>query len=189
MGMQTGTGSDCTQTGLFRRRWACNLHPSPFAFVMLVAALAAVVALAGCAKSQQQESQPESSSSSSYSVDERVKVVTADDVLALEDDAYLVDTRTYEEFVEGHIPSALNASYPKETGGACAAEQNESSFRANWAKLDIPEDAHVVLYCRTGHRASLAASALLEDGYTNVDLYQGSWTDWITDPSRPKETV
>ena len=98
-----------------------------------------------------------------------------------------MSSRTIDEFAEGHIPGALNASYPKEAGGACAAEQNASSFRANWAKLDIPQYAHIMLYCRTGHRAAQAASALFEDGYTNIELYDGSWTDWTSDPSRPVE--
>ena len=111
----------------------------------------------------------------------------AGDVLARDDDTYLVDTRTVEEYEEGHIPGALNASYPKETGGACAAEENAASFRANWSKLDIPKDAHVMLYCRTGVRATSAASALLKDGYTNIDVYEGSWTDWTRDSSRPVE--
>lgn len=115
-------------------------------------------------------------------------VVDAAYVIALEDGAYLVDTRTVEEYTEGHIPGALNASYPKSTGGPCQAEENAASFRAAWAKLEVPLDAHVVLYCRTGVRASAAATALKEDGYANVEVYEGSWTDWTADPSRPVES-
>ena len=113
--------------------------------------------------------------------------VTAGDVASLEEGAYLVDTRSSEEYAEGHIPGALNASYPKSTGGPCQTKENSASFRSAWAKLGIPQNAHVVVYCRTGVRATAAASALIEDGYTNVDVYEGSWTDWTSDSSRPVE--
>ena len=115
------------------------------------------------------------------------QVVDADYVANLESDVYLVDTRTPEEYAAGHIPGALNASYPKSTGGPCQAEENASSFLAAWSKLDVPVDAPVVLYCRTGVRASAAASALEKNGYTNVKVYEGSWTDWTSDSSRPTE--
>ena len=116
-----------------------------------------------------------------------IAIVDAEDVLNLEDGAYLVDTRTPDEYAQGHIPGALNASYPKSTGGPCQSEENSASFRNAWAKLEIPKDAHVVVYCRTGVRASAAAAALVEDGYENVGLYEGSWTDWTSDSSRPVE--
>lgn len=116
-----------------------------------------------------------------------VSVVDAAYVASLEDGAYLVDVRTPEEYAEGHIPGALNASYPKSTGGPCQSEENASSFRAAWEKLGVPADAHVVLYCRTGVRASAAYSALVEDGYANVELYEGSWADWTSDSARPVE--
>ena len=157
--------------------------------VILVLALALVAALAAAGCAQTQSSQAEDSTSSRNLTNDQAVIVTADDVAALEEGAYLVDTRTYEEYVEGHIPGALNASYPKSTGGPCQTEENSASFRNAWAKLDIPKDARVVVYCRTGVRASAAASALMEDGYTNVELYEGSWTDWTSDPSRPVETV
>ena len=112
-------------------------------------------------------------------------VVDAAYVSDLEDGAYLVDTRTPEEFAAGHIPGALNASYPKSTGGPCQAEENAASFWAAWEQLQVPLDAHVVLYCRTGVRAASAASVLKDAGYENVELYKGSWTDWTSDPSRP----
>ena len=155
--------------------------------LMLALALAAVFAAVGC--SQSQSSQTESSAASRNLTNAQAVIITAEDVEALEEGAYLVDTRTYEEYAEGHIPGALNASYPKSTGGPCQTEENSASFRNAWAKLDVPKDAHVVVYCRTGVRASAAVSALMEDGYTNVELYEGSWTDWTSDPSRPVETV
>ena len=114
-----------------------------------------------------------------------ITLIDADEVANLEDGTYLVDARTAEEYAEGHIPGALNASYPKSTGGPCQADENAASFRNAWSKLDIPTDAKVVLYCRTSNRSSAAASALVEDGYTDLYVYEGGWTDWSSDPSRP----
>ena len=160
---------------------------------LCVVAIAAVAALAGCAQGQQarsgEVSRASEGASAKSATNGKTAIVTADEVAALEKGAYLVDTRTYEEYAQGHIPGALNASYPKSTGGPCQSEENSASFRNAWSKLDIPKDGHVVLYCRTGIRASAAASALAEDGYANVELYEGSWTDWTGDPSRPIETA
>lgn len=114
-------------------------------------------------------------------------LIGADEVMNLEDGTYLVDARTAEEYAEGHIPGALNASYPKSTGGPCQADENATAFRNAWAELGIPIDAKVVLYCRTSNRSSAAASALAQDGYTDLSVYDGGWTDWTSDPSRPVE--
>lgn len=116
-----------------------------------------------------------------------IVIVGADEVANRDDDAYLVDARTAEEFAEGHIPGALNASYPKSTGGPCQADENAAAFRSAWAELGIPIDAKVVLYCRTSNRSSAAASALAQDGYTDLYVYEGGWTDWTSDSSRPIE--
>ena len=116
-----------------------------------------------------------------------ITLIGADEVANRDADTYLVDARTPEEYDEGHIPGALNASYPKSTGGPCQAEENATAFRNAWAELDIPADAKVILYCRTSNRSSAAASALAEDGYTNLSVYEGGWTDWSSDPLRPIE--
>ena len=137
--------------------------------------------------SSEVEAQLSAKVEASNTVPAGVAVVTADDVANRAANVYLVDTRTPDEFAAGHIPGALNASYPNSTGGPCGSEESAATFRTNWAALDVPKDADIILYCRTGKRASAAASVLLEDGYISVSLYQGSWTDWTSDPSRPVE--
>lgn len=162
---------------------------------LLACALAAmaVFALAGCgqtgASGTSGESSEATTEATTTATTTQVPVITADDVLALDDDVYLVDTRTPEEYAGGHIPGALNASYPKSSGGPCESADNAAAFRSAWSELNIPVDAKVVVYCRTGVRASAAASALLEDGYSDVKIYEGSWTDWTSDASRPVETA
>lgn len=156
-------------------------------------ALTTALALFGCSAGGQAGSSAASASASGSSagaqstLSDGVEVVDAQAVQNLPDTAYLVDTRTKEEYKAGHIPGALNASYPKSTGGPCQSGGNAAEFRSAWKNLSIPKDAEVVLYCRTGVRASAAASALVEDGYSLVKVYKGSWTDWTSDPSRPIE--
>ena len=150
--------------------------------------LALPLTACGGADTSTQTANQSQSAATAQTAGEGYAVVTADDVAALPADAILVDTRTADEYAEGHIPGALNASYPNESGGPCAAENNASGFDLNWEALGITDlDAHIVLYCRTGHRAANAAEALLDAGYTDVSLYEGSWEDWTSDPSRPVE--
>ena len=155
----------------------------------LLCVLVCAACLFGCSSSTATSTttNPSEKVSAGHAVSDEVVIIDADAVASLPEDAYLVDTRTEEEYAEGHIPGALNASYPKSTGGPCGAADSASAFRDAWETLGVPKDAQVVLYCRTGVRASSAASCLVEDGYTSVSLYDGSWTDWTSDPNRPIE--
>ena len=153
--------------------------------VVFVAALCLPFALAGCGGGDNGVSAP--SSPGVKAAETEQATVDADYVASLPEAAVLVDTRTADEYREGHIPGALNASYPKSTGGPCQAGDNKASFLANWEKLGVAADAQVVLYCRSGVRAAAAADALRDLGYINIEVYAGSWQDWTLDSSRPVE--
>lgn len=73
------------------------------------------------------------------------------DIIAnMHEDALLIDVRTKEEFILGHIPNAINI--PLDT-----------------IKEDIAEkDAEIYLYCRSGNRSATAKKQLEEYGFTNV---------------------
>jgi rhodanese-related sulfurtransferase len=43
---------------------------------------------------------------------------------------------------------------------------------------EIPKDKEVVLYCRSGRRAGLAASELEKAGYKDLQLMQGDMPAW-----------
>jgi phage shock protein E len=73
----------------------------------------------------------------------------------------LLDVRTPEEFAEGHIAGAINIPLDELEGRLS----------------EVPTDAPVVVYCRTGARSAQAASLLEDAGYTQIhDL--GGITDW-----------
>ena len=46
--------------------------------------------------------------------------------------------------------------------------------------VHVPDPTQpIISYCRLSHRATLAAFAMTELlGYTNVRVYDGSWTEW-----------
>lgn len=62
----------------------------------------------------------------------------------------ILDVRTPGEFRKGHIPGAKNIDF---WGG---------SFESESAKL--PQNATILLYCRTGKRSEAAAESLAESG-------------------------
>ncbi|MDN5718431.1 MAG: sulfurtransferase [Janibacter sp.] len=119
----------------------------------------------------------------------------ADDAAATAKLGVLVDARSPERFrgesepidpVAGHIPGAVNvpmADLVTEDGRLRPAKE----LRARFGQLGIDEVTVVGTYCGSGITAAHTALALHEAG-VEADLYVGSWSDWITDPSRPVAT-
>ena len=83
---------------------------------------------------------------------------------------YVLDVRTTEEFVAGHVPGAVNIPY----------DQVASRL------AEVPKDRDVVLYCRSGRRAQLAAEVLVENGYARLEHLQGDMPAWV-EQGRPVE--
>lgn len=76
----------------------------------------------------------------------------------------LIDVRTPDEFASGHIEGAVNIPVEEISG-----------------RLDeIPGDAPIVVYCRSGNRSAAAARILTDAGYAPVyDL--GGIQDWVAE--------
>ena len=82
---------------------------------------------------------------------------------AMDAGAMLLDVRTPEEYAEGHLPGALNVSLRELTTG-----------------LDmIPTDTAVIIYCKSGHRATLALPVLQALGFDNTKVFPGSYNAWV----------
>lgn len=75
----------------------------------------------------------------------------------------LVDVRNQSEWDAGHIPDAQHIML-----GYLPDRINE-----------IPEDKPVAVNCRTGMRASIAASLLQKNGIKNVINLQGGYNNWV----------
>lgn len=76
------------------------------------------------------------------------------DMIDRNEDFYLVDVRTDEEFNFGHLQKSINIPL-KEIG-----DKANQSFKT--------KDSKIVVYCKSGARSSLAASELIFLGYKNV---------------------
>lgn len=67
--------------------------------------------------------------------------------------AYLLDVRTPQEFNSGHSSKAVNFD----------------SMRIDQGEMpNIPKDAKVYLYCRSGNRATQVKQAMEANGYNSV---------------------
>lgn len=73
------------------------------------------------------------------------------------DSLYLIDVRTPEEWRSGHIPGAHHIEFK-------AIEQ---------AQQKLPKGQPIALICRSGHRASLAASLLEKYGFSVINVRGG----------------
>jgi thiosulfate/3-mercaptopyruvate sulfurtransferase len=105
----------------------------------------------------------------------------------------LVDVRTAERYsgenepidpVAGHIPGALNLPW-KSNVDADGRFLPPAEIARLYAEAVGPGVA--VLYCGSGVTAAHSLLALESAGLT-ATLYPGSWSDWISDPSRPIAT-
>ncbi|WP_229448082.1 sulfurtransferase [Massilia sp. CF038] len=54
-----------------------------------------------------------------------------------------------------------------------------------WASNGIEPGRHVVFYCGTGWRASLAFFYAWLMGWDNIAVYDGGWYEWSLDPANP----
>ena len=91
---------------------------------------------------------------------------------------FFFDARPHEQYLEGHIPGALNAP------------ADEIMNHAEYIMNNIPavDDVTVVVYCGGGDcRDSKAAFRELKEGlgYTNVVIYKAGWEEWSNPENEP----
>ena len=75
----------------------------------------------------------------------------------------ILDTRTQEEYEEGHIPGAILIPY------------DQILQKAEGVLMD--KDQLILVYCRSGRRSKLASEDLVKLGYTNIREF-GGIIDW-----------
>ncbi|MCM3170923.1 sulfurtransferase [Paenibacillus sp. MER 99-2] len=108
--------------------------------------------------------------------------------------AVLIDSRDARRYAgleepidakAGHIPGAMNYFWKDVLdwdGRWTGTEVLEERF----SKLD--KDGAIIVYCGSGVSACPNVIALEEAGYSNVKLYSGSWSDWISYEGNPVAT-
>lgn len=126
---------------------------------------------------------------------DQVETLDADDAVAVARLGVLVDARAPERFrgeaepvdpVAGHVPGAVNvpmADLVTDEGRL----RSPAELRARFAEVGVDELSVVGTYCGSGVTAAHTALALHEIG-VEAEVYVGSWSEWVTDPSRPVAT-
>lgn len=87
--------------------------------------------------------------------------------------------------IAGHIPGAKCAAFTDNLdsdGHFLSAAQLHQRFSA---QLNGRAASELVAYCGSGVTACHNLFALCLAGYPLAALYAGSWSEWITDPTRP----
>ncbi|MFE4711656.1 sulfurtransferase [Paenibacillus sp. NPDC056722] len=92
------------------------------------------------------------------------------------------DTSKYQK--AGHIPGAINHYWEEGSPSGVFLDgiQQRERFKA------IPADREIIVYCGAGVTACPNVLALTEAGYTDVKLYVGSWSDWVSYDENPIAT-
>jgi thiosulfate/3-mercaptopyruvate sulfurtransferase len=121
---------------------------------------------------------------------------TADEVTSLINNKkkLLIDSRSPERYqgrnetldpIAGHIPSAINYYYENNldnNGNMLSKESLKKNFDSILGKTSIED---ITFYCGSGVTATLNILSMVHAGFGFAKLYAGSWSDWITDTSRP----
>ncbi|EPA05418.1 sulfurtransferase [Candidatus Nitrosarchaeum limnium] len=93
------------------------------------------------------------------------------------DDFVVLDARTPQEFMGGHLPNSKLIPFTE--GISYDKIFQDKSFLQNlFFDNQIPKESQIVCYCMHGHRASSLFLQLVIAGYENVKLYDGSFVDW-----------
>jgi len=94
------------------------------------------------------------------------EIPLADAEAAIRDADVLLDVREAEEFAAGHLPGAVHAS------------RGLLEFKLSGSPQLASRDLSFVVYCKTSGRAALAAVAMREMGYLNVQSIAGGFDAW-----------
>ena len=90
--------------------------------------------------------------------------------------------------VAGHVPGAVSAPYA-ENPEADGRFKPKERLRRRYLELLAGVPAHRAgCYCGSGVTAAHDVLAIAHAGLGEVKLYAGSWSEWITDQSRPVAT-
>jgi rhodanese-related sulfurtransferase len=123
----------------------------------------AAMLLTACGQSREEMKPIEETSNTQEAVYMNITAQEAKEIMDREEGYVILDTRTQEEYDEGHIP------------GAILIPHDEILQKAESLLTD--KDQLILVYCRSGRRSKLAAEDLQKLGYTNIKEF-GGIIDW-----------
>lgn len=94
-------------------------------------------------------------------------LISADELLTKlekKQNVIVLDVRSAGEFSEGHVPTAVNIPYDE--------------IKEKAGKHIKNKEQQIVVYCRSGYRASKAETALADLGYSNILHLDGDMLGW-----------
>jgi thiosulfate/3-mercaptopyruvate sulfurtransferase len=108
--------------------------------------------------------------------------------------ATVVDARSPDRFrgenetldpVAGHIPGAINRFFKQNLGAEGTFKAPDALAREFGELLGNREPGGIVHQCGSGVTACHNLLAMEHAGLAGSRLYPGSWSEWVSDPSRP----
>ncbi len=116
------------------------------------------------------------------------------DHLITEHESRIFDSRSADRYrgenetidpVAGRIPGAISAPYQDNIGPDDLFLSREKLHERFLTLLDGLPPEQATFYCGSGVTAAHNLLALAYAGMGDARLYVGSWSEWITDPTRP----
>ncbi len=98
----------------------------------------------------------------------KIEMISPEDAKAKHDKGGVIflDCRTEDEFKAGHIPGAMHIP------------RGLLEFKI---ESKVPDkNAEIIVYCKSGARASLATNNLVRMGYKNAENLDGGWKAWLS---------
>jgi thiosulfate/3-mercaptopyruvate sulfurtransferase len=131
-----------------------------------------------------------------YEAQPQLRATTEDVLAALESGTKLVDGRPHEQYigqgkspvarVAGTLPGAVNIPHSSFYSSEYASFAQPETIAALAEGVGLAEGEENIVFCNTGHWASIAWFALSEvAGNKNTAMYDGSMAEWTADPARP----
>lgn len=125
---------------------------------------------------------------------ERVVDAAAIERMRVDPHALVLDVRMAERYegrrepvdpVAGHVPGAKNRPYPVNVRSAEDPRFLDSGeLRKAFEQLGADRAEHIACYCGSGVNACQSVFALELAGFQDALLYEGSWSDWCSVPTR-----
>ena len=105
--------------------------------------------------------------------------------LIIKQNTILLDTTDKNTFKQGHIPSAINVDAMKfrKQVGLYQLMESSKKIQKLFRSLGVNNNSHVVIYAHTKKKEFLKAGylalALVVNGFTNVSILDGGYTEWL----------
>jgi thiosulfate/3-mercaptopyruvate sulfurtransferase len=101
----------------------------------------------------------------------------------------IVDARSNAEYLDGHIPGAVNVHYlDVAEADPPLYWKSEAALLELLAGAGVERDRRIIPYCFSGVQSAVMFFTLHLVGYDDVALYTGSWNEWSVMPDAPIET-